>query len=99
MKPSHVSMKSEAMNKTMPQRTVGRKIRTKYSSYIYRMLKQDSQEQNINLSKGLDSIASEAARLCLYNKRRTITKKEIEAAMKNVLSRGQQNSVLTSESS
>ncbi|XP_018408058.1 PREDICTED: histone H2B type 3-B-like [Nanorana parkeri] len=90
MKSSPATVKRmEAMSKNIPQRTVGRMMRAKYSNYIYRVIKQDSQAQDTHISKDLMlSIASEAARLCLYNKRRTITRREVESAMKNVLSGG-----------
>ncbi|KAM5152245.1 uncharacterized protein ACMZJ9_010451 [Mantella aurantiaca] len=94
MKSSPVVAKKMVMSKNFSQRAVERKIRTKYSSYIYRLLKQDGKEQSVAVSKDLmDSIASEAARLCLYNKRRTITKREVDGAIKRVVSRGRPNSV------
>ncbi|KAM3916988.1 uncharacterized protein RB166_016162 [Leptodactylus fuscus] len=87
---------SAAMNKmeATSQRTAGGKGRGKsktYSSFIYRVLKQKPQEQAIYLCKESDlilSIASEAARLSLYNKRRIITRQEVETAIKTVTSLG-----------
>ncbi|XP_075174840.1 histone H2B type 3-B-like [Anomaloglossus baeobatrachus] len=58
-----------------------------YSRFIYRLIKQGSLDQSVGLSKESDlilAIASEAARLSLYNKRRTITRWELESAVKNV---------------
>ncbi|XP_073490480.1 histone H2B type 3-B-like isoform X1 [Aquarana catesbeiana] len=96
MKSSPVNVKKmEAMSKNTLQRTMGRNVRAKYSSYIYRVLKQSGQEQSIHISKDMmDSIASEAARLGLHNKRRTITKREVEGAMKQFLAGGHPNSTV-----
>ncbi|XP_040211562.1 histone H2B.2-like [Rana temporaria] len=101
MKSSPVDVKKMvAMSKHTPQRTMGRNVRAKYSSYIYRVLKQSGQEQIIHISKDiLGSIASEAARLGLYNKRRTITKLEVESAMKHILAGGHPNSAVRAPAS
>ncbi|XP_043550537.1 histone H2B-like [Chiloscyllium plagiosum] len=64
------------------------KRKSRYSSYIYKMLKQvhprngSSKELiQMKLSSSLfDQIAVEAARLSLYNKRRTITSQEVQNA-------------------
>ncbi|XP_073459828.1 uncharacterized protein [Aquarana catesbeiana] len=94
MESSPVNVK-ESMSKKTLQRTMGRNIRAKYSSYIYRVIKQSGQEQSIHISKDLmSSVASEAARLSLYNKRRTITKREVESAMKNILAGEHPNSTV-----
>ncbi|CAJ0949651.1 unnamed protein product [Ranitomeya imitator] len=70
-----------------------------YSRFIYRTVKQGPQEHSIYLSKESDlmfSIASEAARLSLYNKRRTITRREIESAVKNITRAGRSDHPLGS---
>ncbi|XP_069083214.1 histone H2B-like [Pleurodeles waltl] len=66
-----------------------------YSSFIYKVFKQVHPDLTLSLDamKILDSIngdvfervASEAARLALYNKRSTITSREIQTAVKLVL--------------
>ncbi|XP_078539645.1 H2B.U histone 2-like [Lissotriton helveticus] len=75
----------------------GRGKKESYSSYIYKVLKQVHPDLALSLGamKIMDSIngdvfervASEAARLALYNKRRTITSREIQTAVKLVLPR------------
>ncbi|KAM4626211.1 histone H2B type 2-E-like [Discoglossus pictus] len=67
------------------------KAKRNYSSFIYRALIQGHQDTTLDMNITGDlasSIANEAARLCLYNKRRTITRKEIETAVKHVLTMG-----------
>ncbi|XP_056391371.1 histone H2B type 3-B-like [Hyla sarda] len=76
------------------QRSAEKKGRGKsknYSRFIYKVLKQGPQEQSVCLSKESDlifSIVSEAARLSLYNKRRTITRREVESAVQNITTSG-----------
>ncbi|XP_056391372.1 histone H2B type 3-B-like [Hyla sarda] len=76
------------------QRSAEKKGRGKsknYSRFIYKVLKQGPQEQSVCLSKESDlifTIASEAARLSLYNKRRTITRREVESAVQNITTSG-----------
>ncbi|XP_044159176.1 histone H2B-like [Bufo gargarizans] len=75
-------------------RSAGKKSRTKaknYSRFIYKVLKQGPQGRDICLAKESElmvSIASEAARLSIYNHRRTITRREVEKAVKNIVSLG-----------
>ncbi|XP_053565139.1 uncharacterized protein LOC128655567 [Bombina bombina] len=70
------------------ERDLRGKTRTNYTRFLYRVLKQGREDQSLaqNVSKDvLVSIATEAARLSLYNKRRTITCKEIRTAVANIL--------------
>ncbi|OCT63429.1 hypothetical protein XELAEV_18044525mg [Xenopus laevis] len=90
MKPTVRNMRS-AGNK-MPQSMLGKretKCKGRYSSFIYRVLKQDQPQMSFpSLSKDTAAketcfcIADEAARLSLYNKRKTITCQEIQSAAK-----------------
>ncbi|XP_040286160.1 histone H2B type 3-B-like [Bufo bufo] len=92
---SRMKCSSNAVNKMEAgsQRSAGKKSRTKsknYSRFIYKVLKQGPQGRDICLAKEselLVSIASEAARLSIYN-RRTITRREVESAVKNIVSLG-----------
>ncbi|XP_055487098.1 uncharacterized protein LOC129694405 [Leucoraja erinacea] len=56
-----------------------------YSSYIYKKLKQVNPDRGcvevVRRSSPLELIATEAARLSLYNKRRTITSDEVCTAL------------------
>ncbi|MGH0139914.1 UNVERIFIED_CONTAM: hypothetical protein FKN15_004110 [Acipenser sinensis] len=70
--------------------------RQTYATYIYRVLKQVHPDIGIsaksmgimNSSVGdmFERVASEAAKLSLYNKRRTITSREIQTAVRLLLS-------------
>ncbi|KAE8581326.1 hypothetical protein XENTR_v10024747 [Xenopus tropicalis] len=92
MKPTMKKMRSAGNN--MPQSTLGKgKVKSKgrYSSFIYRVLKQNQRKSSFaSLSKestGKETclcIADEAARLSLYNKRKTITCQEIQSAVKHI---------------
>ncbi|XP_053327857.1 histone H2B 1-like [Spea bombifrons] len=69
-----------------------RKSKGKYSSFIYRLSKQAGHGVRVSrLSKNLVAkglyprVAAEAARLSLYNTRRTITTKELQSALRRVL--------------
>ncbi|XP_069083373.1 histone H2B-like [Pleurodeles waltl] len=73
----------------------GKGKKESYSRFIYKVLKQVHPDLALSLGamKIMDSInadvfervASEAARLALYNKRSTITSREIQTAVKLVL--------------
>ncbi|OCT61026.1 late histone H2B.2.2 [Xenopus laevis] len=90
MKPTVRKMRS-AGNK-MTQSALGKgkgKSKGRYSSFIYRVFKQDQPHTSFpSLSKETTAketcfyIADEAARLSLYNKRKTITCQEIQFAAK-----------------
>nr|XP_015219228.1 PREDICTED: histone H2B type 1-A-like [Lepisosteus oculatus] len=60
-----------------------RSKKANYSTYIYRCLKEAGSIAVKPTSRELfEVVASEAARLSLYNTRRTITSREIHAAMR-----------------
>ncbi|KAG8430605.1 hypothetical protein GDO86_020314 [Hymenochirus boettgeri] len=92
MKPT---VRKSRTSKKVEQRTMG-KIREKskghYSTFIYRLLKQKKLPESTPFSLLKDtmsketcsSIAEEAARLSLYNKRKAITCQEIQSAMTHV---------------
>ncbi|KAK6483040.1 histone H2B type 3-B-like [Huso huso] len=91
-------MKSAALKVTnMEKRTAkaSHKLKGKrqtYATYIYRVLRQVHPDTGISAkSMGImnsfvgdtfEHVASEAAKLSLYNKRRTITSREIETAVR-----------------
>ncbi|XP_068102171.1 uncharacterized protein [Hyperolius riggenbachi] len=87
----------EAVTSYVPQRTALRKIKAKskiYSNIIYSSVKQGHEGRSVYPSKDLlgskdllATIACEAARLRLYTKRRVLTRREIEAAMRSVLAK------------
>ncbi|XP_038646340.1 histone H2B.3-like [Scyliorhinus canicula] len=71
------------------------KRKNRYTTYIYKMSKQAHPEHGspvesvwMNSSSLFDQIAAEAARLSLYNKRRTITSQEVQRALSRLLHRG-----------
>ncbi|XP_051870903.1 histone H2B.3-like [Pristis pectinata] len=70
------------------KKTTSFKRKTRYSSYIYRMLKQVHSEHGFiefaQMNSSLEQIATEAARLSLYNKRRTITSQEVCRALRHI---------------
>lgn len=66
-----------------------------YTSYIYRVLKQVHPETGISnksmmilnsfISDAFDKIATEAGKLCKYNKKDTLSSREIQTAIRLVL--------------
>jgi histone H2B len=98
--PPKVSAKAaKKAGKKSASRTEGKKRRKKrketYSSYIYKVLKQVHPDTGVS-SKAMsimnsfvndifERISAEAARLAQYNKRRTITSREIQTAVRLLL--------------
>ncbi|XP_033220369.1 histone H2B.1, sperm-like [Belonocnema kinseyi] len=92
------AMKSELKSKVVekPKSSLRRKKRTEsYAIYLYKVLKQVQPETGIS-SKAMsimnsfmidifERIASEAGRLVVYNKHRTMTAREIQTAVKLLL--------------
>ncbi|KAG8537130.1 hypothetical protein GDO81_025017 [Engystomops pustulosus] len=69
----------------------GRGKSKNYSRFIYRVLRQGPQDSDVCLPREPERIlciAAEAACLSLYNKRRTITRREVESAVKSIASTG-----------
>ncbi|XP_069083376.1 histone H2B, gonadal-like [Pleurodeles waltl] len=95
MKTSVANKRVKKVSKSVVQRKGKGKRKESYSSFIYKVLKQVHPDLALSLGamKIMDSIngdvfervASEAARLALYNKRSTITSREIQTAVRLVL--------------
>ncbi|KAJ1184141.1 hypothetical protein NDU88_000951 [Pleurodeles waltl] len=95
MKTSMANKRVKKVSKSVVQRKGKGKRKESYSSFIYKVLKQVHPDLALSLGamKIMDSIngdvfervASEAARLALYNKRSTITSREIQTAVRLVL--------------
>ena len=72
-----------------------RKPRESYNIYIYRVLKQVHPDTGVSkramsvlnsfVSDTFERIASEAGKLCKYNKRKTMTAREVQTAVRLVL--------------
>ena len=89
------SKKSAKAPKKAAGKTTKKKRTESYSSYIYKVLKQVHPDTGIS-KKGMsimnsfindifERVASEAGRLCKYNKKATLSSREVQTAVRLIL--------------